>query len=427
MSERVAIITGVRTPFCRAGGVFRDIEADDLGAIAVAELMARMGFDPKEIDLLVFGNVLQPPNDSNIARIIAVKACLPIDLAAYTVNHNCASGMQAVTTAAEAISLGKASLAIAGGCESMSNFPVFFKRSMREFLVKLSKTKGAWSTFKHLLSFRPNMLAPQVMEISDPLCGMNMGQTAELVARDLHVTREEQDAFGLASQQRSRAAQKSGFFEGEIIPVPLPPKFNKVQLLDDGIRDNPTLEGLAKLKPAFDRYTGTVTAGTSSQITDGAVALLLASESKAKELGLKPLGYLRNFAYIGLDPARMGLGPVFATAKLLEKEKYKLSDFDLIEINEAFAAQVLACQKAFASPEFSKTHLHRDTPLGIIDPEKLNVNGGAISLGHPLGASGARLILTILRELKRRQKSLGLAALCVGGGQGGAVIVEAAS
>ena len=252
-----------------------------------------------------------------------------------------------------------------------------------------------------------------------------MGQTAENVSRDFKVSRDEQDKFSLMSfQERAYKATQAGILGEEIVPVPIPPSNQKMQSQDDGPRANQTLKALAELKPVFEKVTGTVTAGNASQVTDGAAAMLLMRESKAKELGLKPIGYLREYAAVGVDPSRMGMGPAYAITKLLDKTGLKLSDIDLIEINEAFAAQVLAVVKALASPEFARKELGRDTPLGEIDLEKLNVNGGAVALGHPLGASGTRLVLTLLKELKRRNKKTGIASLCVGGGQGQAVLLE---
>lgn len=424
MSERIAITAGIRTPFCKAGGLLREMEADDLGAFVVKELAARAQVPLEDIDHFVFGNVMQPPHAGNIARVIAVKAGLPLKVPASTVNRNCASGMEAITTAANLIRLGEAEVVMAGGCESMSNFPVLFRRPMRDFLQAFSKAKTFKQKLGVLLTFRPSFLAPEIPEMSDPLCGLSMGQTAELVARDFLVTKGDQDAFALRSQQRAYQAIQDGRLAEEIVPIPVPPTYSAIQLIDDGPRANQTLESLANLKPVFDKVTGTVTAGTSSQVTDGAAALLLMSESKAKSYGLKPLGYIKGYAYAGLEPARMGLGPVFATAKLLKQTGLKLQDFDLIEINEAFAAQVLGCVRAFASPEFCREKLGLDAPIGVLDIDKLNVNGGAIALGHPLGASGARLVLTLLKELNRRKENLGLATLCVGGGQGGAIAVE---
>lgn len=422
--ERIAIIDGVRTPFCKAGGVFKDFEADELGAYVVKELMARTGFDKEKVDELIFGNVLQPPHATNIARVISVKGGMPIKMPAFTVNRNCASGMEAVTTAANKLWMGEADVIIAGGTESMSAFPVLFKKKMRDFLVRLNKAKGWKQRLSVLFGFRPNFMVPEIPEIADPLCGLSMGQTAEIIAREFKVTREEQDKFSLRSQELAGKATSEGRMAEEIMPVPVPPTCTSMQAQDDGIRANPSLEAFSQLRPVFDKNAGTVTAGNSSQVTDGAVALLLMRESTAKELGLKPIGYLKEYAYAGLEPSKMGLGPAYATAKLLTKTNVNLADIDLIEINEAFAAQVLAVKNAMASDDFARKELGLNKALGTLDLEKVNVNGGAVALGHPLGASGGRLILTLLKELKRRNKQTGLATLCVGGGQGEAVLLE---
>lgn len=424
MIERIAIVDGVRTPFCRANGAFKDIEADDLGAFVVKELLARTGLDPNLIDELIFGNVIQPPHATNIARVLAVKGGVPDHVPALTVNRNCASGMEAIINASNKIRNGDGEIYIVGGTESMTHFPILFRKGMREWLMQLSKAKTLGSKLGLLASFRPSFLAPEMPKIADPLVGLTMGQTAEVLSREFHVTRKEQDEFAFASQERASKARSEGRFKDEIIPMPIAPKFEKIQQDDDGPRDNQTFEGLAKLKPAFDKLTGTVTPGTSSQVTDGAVALLLMKESKAKELGYTPIGYILDDAVAGVEPERMGLGPAFATSKLIRKVHRNLSEFDLIEINEAFAAQVLSVVKALSSDEFAKKELGRDSAVGQIDHDKLNVNGGAIALGHPLGASGARLVLTLVKELKRRDKKLGIATLCVGGGQGQAVAVE---
>ena len=424
MKERIAIIDGVRTPFCKAGGVLKDLEADDLGAFAVKELMARTAIPLEQVDELIFGNVLQPVNATNIARILAVKAGMPINMPAFTVNRNCASGMEAVTTAANKILQDEAQVIIAGGTESMSGFPVLFNKKMKDFLMRLNKAKTFKQRLGAILGFRPSFLVPEIPEISDPLCGLSMGQTAENVARDFKISREEQDRFALASNQRASQAAQSGRLAEEIVPIPFPPKYESFQLADDGPRANSTMEALSALKPAFEKVTGIVTAGNASQVTDGAAALLIMKESKAKSLGLKPIGYLTEYSYTALDPSRMGLGPYYAIAKLLEKTGRKLSDIDLVEINEAFAAQVLGVVKALASPEYAKKTLGKDQAVGVLDLNKVNVNGGAVALGHPLGASGARLILTLLKELKRRNLNTGIASLCVGGGQGQAVLLE---
>lgn len=424
MKKRIAVVSGIRTPFCRAYGILKDMPADELGAYALKELFNRAPFSNEIINEVILGNVMQPTHAGNIARVIGVKSGLPEKIPAFTVNRNCASGMEAVASSANRILLDEADIVLTGGVESMSNFPVEFPSSMRTFLLTLNKSRSLKEKFMALLSFRPSMLKPKIPELADPLCGLNMGQTAEILAREFKVTREEQDLFALQSQIRASKAIQDGKFNEEIIPIPIPPKYQNFQKQDDGPRANQTIEALRKLKPAFEPITGTVTAGNSSQVTDGAVALFLMSESKAQSLGLKPLGYITAFAEAGLDPSRMGLGPVYATAKLFQETGMSLKDIDLIEINEAFAAQVLAVMRAFASDEFATKKLGLNKALGEIDPEKLNVNGGAIALGHPLGASGARLILTLILELRRRQKRYGLATLCVGGGQGQACLIE---
>lgn len=424
MKDRIAIVSGIRTPFCKGGGIMRDMAADDLGAYVVAELLAKSNLPPSSVDELIFGNVLQPVQSANIARLISVKAGLPIKTPAFTVNRNCASGLEAITTAADKITLGHNQIVVAGGTESMSNFPIEIRKGFKDFLKRLNKAKGLKQKLAAAFTFRPSFLIPEIPEIADPLCGLSMGQTAEILAKEFKVTRQEQDSFAMASQKKAEKAIAEGRLSEEITPTPIGPQYSHVQTEDEGPRTNQTLEALSKLKPVFDSLTGTVTAGNSSQITDGAAAVLLMKESQAKKLGLQPLGYIRDYTSIGVDPSRMGLGPAFAISKVLSKASLKLSDIDLIEINEAFAAQVLAVVKACASDDFARKELGRDQAVGTIDLEKLNVNGGAIALGHPLGASGTRLVLTLLRELKRRNKNTGIASLCIGGGQGQAIIVE---
>ena len=423
MKERIAIIEGVRTPFCKSDGVFRDWQADDLGAFVVRELLARVPIEPGDVDELIFGNVLQPPHATNVARVLGVKGGLPVSVPAFTVNRNCASGMESIASAINKILVGNAEVMIVGGTESMSNFPILFRKKMREFLKAIPKAKTWQQRLKLLCTFRPGFLVPEIPAIADPICGLTMGQCGELLAREFRITREDQDLFALMSQQRAAKARDEGRFAEEIVSIPVSPGM-AVQTFDDGIRPETTLEGLARLRPAFDRVTGTVTAGNSSQVTDGAAALLVMKESRAKELNLTPLGYVREYSCAALEPSLMGLGPVYAMSKLFAKTGTKLGDVDLIEINEAFASQVISVERALASDEFASKELGRDKAVGEIDRDRLNVNGGAIALGHPIGVSGARLVLTLLKELHRRNKNLGVASLCVGGGQGEAMIVE---
>ncbi len=403
MRERIAIIDGARTPFCRAGGVFHDYQADDLAIYAVKEAIARSEISVEDVDELIFGNVMTPPDAMNIARIISVRAGLDESTPAFTVNRNCASGMEAIVSGANRILAEDGKVIVVGGTESMTHFPISFPENMRHFIQRLSKARSFAQKLKTLISLRPSMFKPQIPRIGDPLCDLSMGQTAEILVREFGITRQEQDEYALRSQLQAAEAPLSE----EIIPIPLAPCYSKIQEVDDGIRPDQTIESLQKLRPCFARVHGTVTAGTSSQVTDGAVALVLMSQRQAYDLGVKPLGYITNYASVGLEPQRMGMGPALAIEKLLEKSSYQLKDIDLFEVNEAFAAQVLAVTKS--------------TKIPI---EKLNVNGGALALGHPLGASGARITLTLLKELKRRGHNRGIASLCVGGGQGEAIMLE---
>ncbi len=429
MPKRIAIIDGIRTPICRAAGIFENVYADDLGAFAVKELLARASLPAKHIDELIFGNVCQPVSAPNIARIIALKAGLPNSLPAYTVQRNCGSGAESITTAADKILAGKAEVIIAGGTESMSNIPLLFNKRMTKLVSNLATARTSVQKLKVLLSFRPRYLKPVVGLIeglTDPITGLIMGKTAEILAREFRISRDEQDDFSIASHARAIRAMHAGVFEDEICPLPVPPDYHSVQHSDDGPRENEKLTKLRSLRPYFDRRNGTVTVGNSCSISDGAAAILVMTEEKARELGLKPLGFLVDYAYAGLEPERMGLGPVYATARLLKQTNLNFEHIKLIELNEAFAAQVLANLKAFASDGFAVKYLNLSKKVGDIDPDVMNVNGGAIALGHPVGMTGTRLVLTLLKELQRRQEQFGLATMCIGGGQGGALLLEIA-
>ncbi len=427
MRERLAIVDGLRTPFAKAGGALSALSADDLAARAVRELLVRTDFPIGQIDELIVGNVAQPIEAANVARVIALKAGLPVGMIASTVHRNCASGMEAITSAANRIFSGEGEVYLAAGTESMSNIPLIYGKQMTRLFGVLTKAKTAKDRLRAWMGFRPSYLKPIIgvmVGLTDPICGLNMGQTAEVLAREFHATRRDQDEFALLSHQRAVKAQLEGRLAEEVVPVPVPPGYAAMQTLDEGPRPNQDIEALAKLRPVFDKVAGTVTVGNACPLTDGAAAVLVMSESQARSRGLTPLGYLRDYAYAALDGRRMGLGPVFATDKLLRRTGLALSDFSLIELNEAFAAQVIACERAFASTEFARTWLGRDQALGTIDREILNVNGGAIALGHPVGATGTRLVLTLLKELRRRGLQRGLATLCVGGGQGAALALE---
>ncbi len=415
----IAILEGVRTPFAKAYGPLASVSAQELGRSATTTVLERTALRPDQVDQVVFGNVAMPPDAANIARVIALLSGIPRDRIAHSVQRNCASGMEALTTAAQLIQLGEARTIIAGGVESMSRIPLLYSREATELYLRLGRAKNWRQRLATLLQFRPRHFKPipgVQLGLTDPVCGLIMGDTAENLVRDFNLTRQEQDAFALESHRRASEAQKRGVLSEEITPV------NTVRE-DAGPRKDQTMEALARLKPFFQK-NGTVTVGNSCPITDGAAALVVMPGEAVRAEGRRPLGYLRAFAYAGCDPSRMGLGPVFATSKLLQKTALSLHDIDLIELNEAFAAVVLANEKAFASPQFAREHLGRDSALGEIDRNRLNVNGGAIALGHPVGATGTRLVLTLLKELRRRNLSRGLATLCVGGGQGAALLVE---
>ncbi|HEV3260007.1 MAG TPA: thiolase family protein [Gemmataceae bacterium] len=423
----IAIIEGVRTPFAKAFGPLAGVPAQELGRTATTAVLERAGVRPDQVDQVVFGNVAIPPEAANIARVIALLAGIPEDRIAHTVHRNCASGMEAITTAAQLIQLGEARSVVAGGTESMSRIPLLYNPEATALFLGLARAKGWWQRLLALLRFRPRHFKPVAavkLGLTDPGSGLIMGETAEVLADDFGITRREQDEYALESHRRAVAAQQRCVFGEEITPVKV--EGNGSELKQDvGPRPGQSLEALAKLKPFF-KEGGTVTVGNSCQITDGAAAVLMMPGEAARAEGRQPLGYLRAYAYAGCDPRRMGLGPIFATSKLLDRAGMSLKDIDLIEMNEAFAAQVIANERAFASDRFAREQLGRQAALGELDRGRLNVNGGAIALGHPVGATGARLVVTLLKELRQRNLRRGLATLCVGGGQGAALLLERA-
>jgi len=426
--ERIAIVTALRTPMAKAGGKFARMPADELGATLFRELMMRSPVSVDEVDEVIIGNVSQPIHAANIARVIALRAGFPEATPAMTVHRNCASGMESITTAVARIYAGEGKVYVCGGVESMSNIPLIYSEKMTGFFSKLSRSKSALDKVRTLLGFRPSYVKPIVglmSGLTDPVSGLLMGNTAEVLAQDFGISREEQDAFALESHQKAAKAKESGRFAKESMALVYDEHKGKYLDFDDGIRESQTLAKLARLHPFFDRKNGTVTAGNSSQITDAAAGVVIMSESEAKKRGLRPLGYLTDYAYAGCDPKRMGLGPVFATHKLFKQTGLSMDDIEIMEINEAFAAQVIGCQRAFASAAFAKAHLGQDEALGAIDPDILNVNGGAVALGHPVGMTGTRLVITVLHELRERGLQTGLATLCIGGGQGAALLLEA--
>jgi 3-oxoadipyl-CoA thiolase len=395
--EDAVIISAVRTPIGRYGGVLKNVRPDDLGALAISEAVLRASIDPTSIEDVIFGCANQSGEDNrDVARMSLLLAGLPIEVAGQTVNRLCGSGLQAVNSAAQAIQTGAGDTFVAGGVESMTRAPFVLGKSDTPFGrdMKLQDTTLGW-----------RFINPRLSAMHYPY---SMGETAENVAERYHISRADQDAFALRSHQRAVAAQQEGRFADEIVPVTIPQKKGEAVVIarDEHPRPDTTLEKLAALKPVF-RKDGSVTAGNAAGINDGSAALVLMSGSQAQRLSLRPRARIVASAVAGVDPAYMGLGPISATRKVLQRAGLSIQDMDLIEMNEAFASQSLQCARELE-----------------IDQEKLNVNGGAIALGHPLGCSGARLVVTLLHEMERRSSRYGLATMCIGVGQGIATIIE---
>ncbi|HTN53979.1 MAG TPA: acetyl-CoA C-acyltransferase FadI [Anaeromyxobacter sp.] len=423
--RRAAVIAGLRTPFVKAGTDFKDLSAVDLGALVVNELVARSGIAPREFDAVIFGQVIPSPTVTLIGREMVLRTQLPRDVQAHTVARACATSIQAATDAADQITLGHCDLAIAGGAESISDAPIFASRTLAQALVELSKAKTLGDRLRILSRLRPGDFTPNPPALKEPTTGLTMGESAEKMAQLNGISREAQDRVAFESHKRAAAAWEAGKLEDEVMHVPVPPRYERVSATDNIVRKDTTLEALAQLKPVFDRRYGTITAGNASPLTDGAAAVILASEEKARALGLRPLGYVKAYAYAALDPRDQLLqGPAYAAPVALERAGLKLSDMDLVDMHEAFAAQVLSNLKAFASKTFAEKELGRPVPLGEIDPGRLNVNGGSIALGHPFAATGARMITQTLRELGRRGGQHALLTVCAAGGLGAALVLE---
>ncbi|HVS61076.1 MAG TPA: acetyl-CoA C-acyltransferase FadI [Gemmatimonadaceae bacterium] len=422
--RRVAIVAGVRTPFAKAGTAFKSISAIDLGKLCVAELLQRTNLDGKEVQALVFGTVIPSVLAPNIAREVSLLPLLPKGVQAFSVSRACASANQAITDAADQIALGHLDVAIAGGSESLSNIPVLHAQGFAEALVLASKAKSFPARLKALARIRPKDLVPVTPAIAEPSTGETMGQSGEKMAKLNAIAREEQDHFALRSHRLAAAGTADGRLTAEIMPVYVPPKFDSVLTSDNGIREDSSYEQLAALKPVFDKKYGSVTAGNSSPLTDGGACVLLMNEEKARALGYPPLGIIRSYAYAALDPGEQLLqAPVLAAPVALKRAGLSLKDIDLIEMHEAFAAQVLSNLKGFESKWWAE-RAGFSQPVGEVDRAKLNVMGGSIALGHPFGATGARITTTLLNELRRRGGQFGLMTVCTAGGMGFAMVVE---
>jgi acetyl-CoA acyltransferase len=425
-SERLAIIGGMRTPFARAKTVFSKMSFSQLGGIALKETVSATGIDPKLIDEIFMGIVSAPSEGSNIARESLFDSGLPQTISATGMNRYCASSMETTASIAAKIASGQISIGIAGGVESISSIRALFTLKATNFFGDLMKAKTLPQRLQILSRFRPDLLAPQVPGIVEPTTGLSMGQSADLMAREFKVGREEQDRYALESHQKASKAWADGFYQSHVCKVATPD--GKVIERDTDPRSDSSMEKLAKLKPVFYPKDGTITAGNASPLTDGASALLLMSESRAKELGLKPLGFIKSYSAtaINIMTEPLLIAPAYGIPKALKSAGLTWDQIDLFEIHEAFAGQVLATFKAIESDEFAKTKLGLDKAIGKIDHSKVNPHGGSIPLGHPFGATGGRLILQTLHELRNTGKKHGLISVCAASGLGSVMILESA-
>lgn len=422
--REVFIVDGARTPFLKAAGKPGPFPAADLALGAARPLMLRQRFEAASFDEVILGCVMPGPDEANIARLVALRLGCGKDVPAWAVQRNCASGMQALDCAYSNIATGRSNLVLAGGVESMSHAPVLFSLAMVNWLATWGKAKSVGQKFGTLKQLSPAYFKPIIgllRGLTDPVVGLNMGQTAEILAYRFGISRATMDAYAVDSHLRLAKAQSDGYLK-EI--EPLYDSRGNVYQSDDGVRADSTVEKLAKLKPVFDRDFGRVTAGNSAQVTDGAAMLILASEEAVKQYQLPVMGRIVDSEWAGLEPSQMGLGPAHAMAPLMSRNHWQISDIDYWEINEAFATQVLACIEAWKDNDYCRNELGLESAIGEIDRARLNIDGGGVSLGHPVGASGARIVLHLLHVLERTNSKRGIASLCIGGGQGGAMAVE---
>lgn len=422
--REVYLVDGNRTPFLKARGRPGPFSASDLAVGAGRALLARQPFEADELDEVILGCCMPREDEANIARVVALRLGCGKGMPAYTVHRNCGSGLQALDEAMFHVATGRSNLVLAGGTESMSHAPLVFNDKMVNWLADWNRAKSLSQRFKLLGRVRPAFLSPIIgllKGLTDPIVGLNMGQTAEILADRFGISREAMDEFAMRSHQRLARAQEKGWLD-EI--EPLYDMKGKLYEADDGVRPDTSMEQLAKLRPAFDKRFGKVTAGNSAQITDGASWTLVASDEAVKRYDLPVLARIVDVRWAGLDPAQMGLGPVHASTALLKANGLDRKDIDYWEINEAFAAQVLACLAAWEDKDYCRDELGLDKPFGPVDPERLNVDGGAVSIGHPVGTSGNRVVLHLVHVLQRQKAKRGVATMCIGGGQGGAALIE---
>ena len=423
-SRAVFMVDGSRAPFLKARGIPGPFTASDLAVYSARQLLARQPFEPAEFDEVILGCIMPGADEANIARVVSLRLGCGKRVPAWTVQRNCASGMQSIDCAAQNIAKGRSELVLAGGTEAMSYAPLLFSKAMATWFGKFSSAKDVGSKLKLLSKFRPSLLTPIIgllKGLSDPVVGLSMGQTAEIIAHRFSITRQAMDAYAVQSHQRLFAANEQGrLSEIEV----LYDSQGKYYDHDDGVRADANIEKLGTLKPVFDKEFGHVTSANSSQITDGAAWVILASEGAVKKHQLSVLARVVDSEWAGLEPSQMGLGPAHAMAPLLKRNKLKVEDVDYWELNEAFAAQVLACVEAWKDSQYCRSELHTRSAIGEIDQARLNVDGGGISLGHPVGASGTRIVLHLCHLLEQNNANKGVASLCIGGGQGGAMLLE---
>lgn len=422
----IYIVDANRTPFLKARGKPGPFAAADLAVYAAREILARQPVKAEDIGEVVTGCMIPSPDEANIGRIIALRLGCGHKVPGYTVQRNCASGMQAIDSALKDLALGRHDVVLAGGTEAMSRAPLLYNDKMVNWFAGMMRCRTMGEKLKHFAKVRPQWIFSPIISLlhglSDPLSGLSMGQTAEIVADHFGITRDDMDAFSARSHARLAKAIDAGVFKDEITPI-----FDQAGNLygeDDGLRRDSTQENLKKLKPFFDKKFGKVTAANSSQVTDGSAFLMLATEAGVKKHGLKPMAVIRDVQWAGVDPDEMGLGPVHASTPILQRHKLGLNDIDFWELNEAFAGQVIGCLRAWNDAEYCKKFLGLDQPLGQLDENKLNIDGGAVAQGHPVGASGARIVQHMVNVLKREKAKLGMATICIGGGQGGAMLIE---
>ncbi len=422
---RAAIVGGLRTPFMRAGTDFAQLDVLDLARAVTVELMQRFALDPAEVDHVIYGNVTRPVHYSNVARELVLVAGLPRATPAYTVTLACASACQAITDATNLIERGYADVVIAGGVEMLSNVPISLSPPLTRALLGASQAKSVGGKLASLRGLSLGDLPPVAPSIAETSTGLSMGQSAELMAKKNGIKREDQDGWALASHHKAAAAWDDGRLAEEVTPVYVANNGGRAVTRDNHVRRDTSLEKLSALKPVFDRNYGTVTAGNSSPLTDGAASVLLMSEDKAKSLGIEPKALVKSYAYTAVDPAdELLIGPAYAIPKALDRAGLALTDIDVVEMHEAFAAQVLSTLQKLESKAFAQDELGRSEPVGRLDPDRMNLRGGSIALGHPFGATGARCVTTLTNEMARQAAQYGLVSVCAAGGVGAAIVLE---